>query len=89
MKRGLLRECFKCPCFQSQGQFKATCNEFAQNILTRWLPGGSPVSPKLALCMCLELTGESHGTLTLIAHKKRLVRCVELKLAGLVQNECL
>ena len=33
MKRGLLEEYFKGQCFHSQGQFKATRNESAQNIL--------------------------------------------------------
>ena len=33
MKRGLLGEYFKGSCFHSQGQFRATWNESAQNIL--------------------------------------------------------
>ena len=33
MERGLLGEYFKGPCFHSQGQFQATWNESAQNIL--------------------------------------------------------
>ena len=33
MERGLLEEYFTGPCFHSQGQFQATWNESAQNIL--------------------------------------------------------
>ena len=33
MERGLLGEYFEGPCFHSRGQFKATWNESAQNIL--------------------------------------------------------
>ena len=33
MERGLIEEYFKGSCFYSQGQFKATWNESAQNIL--------------------------------------------------------